>query len=92
MQQDSEIKGRPPRGRAPVFEFRRDDSGGLHLVRNTPPRLDILIQDDTSTAELANALRAAREFVRKVVPFRDGGGVNFQTENRGEFSDVNFQT
>ena len=73
MQEDSEIKGRPPRGRAPVFEFRRDDSGGLHLVRNRPPRLDILIQDDTSTAELANALRAAREFVRKVAPFRDGG-------------------
>lgn len=74
MQEDSEIKGGgPPRGRAPVFEFRRDGSGVLHLVRNRPPRLDILIQDDTSTAELANALRAAREFVRKVVPFRDGG-------------------
>lgn len=50
----------------PVFEFRRDSSEGLHLIRNTPPRLDILIKDDATARELANALRAGAEFVRKI--------------------------
>lgn len=66
MRSEFEFKEGPPPGRALVFEFRRDSSGGLHLVRNTPPRLDIVIKDDATARELANALRAGAEFVRKI--------------------------
>lgn len=52
----------------PVFEFRRDKGGTLHLLRNTAPRLDIIVKDDATVKELANALRAGAEFVRKRGP------------------------
>lgn len=50
----------------PVFELRQDDEHDrLLLIRNKFPKMTIEIQDDCDVKQLADALRAASEFVRK---------------------------
>ena len=50
----------------PVFEFRKiDEDDVLCLLRNKFPRLTITIEDKCTGKQLADALRAASEYVRK---------------------------
>ncbi len=48
----------------PVFEFREMGDKAL-LLRNKHPRLTINIEDECTVKQLADALRAASEFVKK---------------------------
>lgn len=50
----------------PVFEFREVEEKDLMcLLRNKFPRFTINIEDECTGKQLADALRAASEFVRK---------------------------
>lgn len=50
----------------PVFEFREiEDSGSVCLLRNKFPRFTMNIEDECDEKQLADALRAASEFLRK---------------------------
>lgn len=50
----------------PVFEFREiEESGSVCLLRNKFPKFTINIEDECTGKQLADALRAASEFVRK---------------------------
>ena len=52
----------------PVFEFREfdeDEDDALCLLRNKFPKLTITIEDKCTGKQLADALRAASEYVRK---------------------------
>lgn len=50
----------------PVFEVRRnDDADRDYILRNTFPKLKIEVREECNAKQLADALRAASEFVRK---------------------------
>ena len=50
----------------PVFEFRQDDENDrLLLIRHKYPKFALEIQDDCDAKQLADALKAAGEFIKK---------------------------
>ena len=51
----------------PVFEFRRDDKADKdYVIRNKFPRLIIDVVDDCSYKQLADALRSAGEYIKRL--------------------------
>lgn len=50
----------------PVYELRQDDeTDRLLLIRNKHPQFRLIIEDDCTSKQLADALRKASEFLRK---------------------------
>lgn len=50
----------------PVYELRQDDeSDRLLLLRNKHPQFKLIVEDDCTSKQLADALRKASEFLRK---------------------------
>lgn len=49
----------------PVFEFRMDENSRLFLIRNKFPKFSLEVKDICHAKQLADALKAAGEFVKK---------------------------
>ena len=60
----------------PVFEFRRDDDADKdYILRNKFPRLKIEVREECSYKQLADALRSAGEYVKRLKADRESGEV-----------------